>query len=153
MQENLTILLGNGQHMCFQTLTHSLRPSHWTQDQTATKHTFTCGKRGNKKLHSVLLCTKTEDSFYSNIIATYYIAVSPTWIKLLHYRILLRHLQVPLLSIVCVCVSSGATDFPIYLLLPLPSQTDHLSPVAIGSPRRKSTPDSFLHVLNRLISI
>lgn len=53
----------------------------------------------------------------------------------------------------CVCFSSGATDFLIYLLLPLPSQTDHLSPVAIGSPRRKRTPNSFLSILNTLIFI
>lgn len=53
----------------------------------------------------------------------------------------------------CVCFSSGATDFLIYLLLPLPSQTDYLSPASIGSPRRRRTPDSFLYVLNTLIFI
>lgn len=159
MLENLRILFHQGQHACVQTLTPSLRPPHQTRGDGHHTH--------RKKIISSL---KQKESSSSNIITTYFSAPS----SFLHFFVCLIKAQLyycqssldktvalrnssrasaSSITQYCVCFSSGATDFLIYLLLPLPSQTDHLSPVALGSPRRKRTPDSFLSVLNAPISV
>lgn len=135
--------------MCFQTQTPSLRPPRWTT------HAFTCKK--NVILHSVLLCTQTEWLHQHYCIACILILIFiDNYCILLSVRLGQNFCITEFFPSICnfhysvLYFSSGSTDFLIYLLLPLPSQTDHLSPVAIESPRRKRAPDSFLHVLNTL---
>lgn len=158
MLENLKIMFHKGQHACFQTLAPLLRPPHRTRGDG--HHTHRKKKLSSLNRKNLPNPTLSPHIFLLQLICTFFVCLIKAQLyccqSSLDKTVALRNSSRPSASSItqyCVCFSSGATDFLIYLLLPLPSQTDHLSPVALGSPRRKRTPDSFLYVLNAPIFV